>query len=89
MSVDQPVSPELRGEDPADTQSYRPPIEGPGATIGPYKLCTVDLLRQAIAKGYASLPSMKQDKDLDPIRQREDFKKLIAELESKRKPAGK
>jgi hypothetical protein len=26
---------------------------------------------------------MKQDKDLDPLREREDFKKLLAELEKK------
>ena len=30
---------------------------------------------------------MKKDTDLDPLRDREDFKKLIAELEAKTPPA--
>jgi hypothetical protein len=30
---------------------------------------------------------MKQAKDLDPLRQREDFKKLLAELETRSKEA--
>jgi len=40
------------------------------------------LLRQAVAKGYKDAAHMKKDTDLDPIRNREDFKKLIAELEA-------
>src|SRR5262249_2952185 len=39
------------------------------------------LLRQAVAKGYKDVAHMKKDTDLDPIRGREDFKKLVAELE--------
>jgi hypothetical protein len=38
------------------------------------------LLQQAVAKGYKNASHMKQDKDLDPLRQREDLKKLLAEL---------
>jgi hypothetical protein len=40
-----------------------------------------DLLRQAIQKGYKDVAHMKKDKDLDALRDREDFKKLLAELE--------
>jgi serine/threonine-protein kinase len=39
------------------------------------------LLRQAVAKGYRDAAHLKRDKDLDPIRSRPDFQKLLAELE--------
>ena len=41
------------------------------------------MLRDAVAKGYKDVVHMKKDTDLDPLRQREDFKKLVAELETK------
>ena len=41
------------------------------------------LLKQAVAKGYKDAAHMKKDKDLDPLREREDFKQLLAELEKK------
>jgi hypothetical protein len=40
-------------------------------------------LREAVSEGYKDVPNMKNDTDLDPLRQREDFQKLIAELEGK------
>ena len=43
------------------------------------------MLRDAAAKGYKYVEHMKKDKDLDPLRQREDFKKLLAEVEAKSK----
>ena len=36
-----------------------------------------------VATPAALAAHMKQDKDLDPLRQRDDFKKLVAELEGK------
>jgi tetratricopeptide (TPR) repeat protein len=45
----------------------------------------MNLLRQAVAKGYKDAAHMKKDTDLDPICNREDFKRLIGELESKKK----
>ena len=39
------------------------------------------MLRQAVEKGYKNAAHMKKDTDLDPLRKREDFKKLVAELE--------
>ena len=42
-------------------------------------------LREAVSKGYKDVAHMKQDTDLDALRQREDFQKLIAELEGKGK----
>jgi hypothetical protein len=44
------------------------------------------LLRRAITKGYKDAANMKKDTDLDPLRSREDFQKLLAELEAKAQP---
>ncbi len=41
------------------------------------------LLHQAVQAGYKDAAHMKKDTDLDPLRGREDFKKLLAELEEK------
>jgi hypothetical protein len=38
-------------------------------------------LKQAIAAGFKDAAHMKKDKDLDALRGRDDFKKLLAELE--------
>ena len=43
----------------------------------------VESLRQAIAKGYKDAGQIKKDKDLDPLRQRDDFRKVVAELAPK------
>jgi serine/threonine protein kinase len=40
------------------------------------------LLREAASQGYIDVPHMKNDTDLDPLRQRADFKKLAAALRS-------
>jgi non-specific serine/threonine protein kinase/serine/threonine-protein kinase len=39
-------------------------------------------LQQAVSAGYRSAAHMKQDKDLDALRDRPDFKKLLATLEA-------
>jgi serine/threonine-protein kinase len=49
----------------------------------------VSVLREAVAKGYANIEHMKQDTDLNPLRQREDFQKLLRELEAKKSLPGK
>ncbi len=41
----------------------------------------MELLKSAIAAGYNKADSIAKDPDLDPLRVREDYKKLIAELE--------
>jgi serine/threonine-protein kinase len=43
-------------------------------------------LRQAVAKGYKDAANMRKDKDLDPLRQRDDFRKLLTELEATVRP---
>ena len=45
----------------------------------------MDLLRKAVRAGYNDAAHMARDSDLDPIRGREDFKKLIEGL-AKRSP---
>jgi serine/threonine protein kinase/tetratricopeptide (TPR) repeat protein len=44
----------------------------------------VALLRQAVKAGFTDVALMKKDTDLDPLRQRDDFKKLLAELDKSR-----
>jgi hypothetical protein len=43
------------------------------------------LLQEAVSKGYKDAMHMKEDTALNPLRQREDFQKLVAELEGKGK----
>jgi non-specific serine/threonine protein kinase/serine/threonine-protein kinase len=43
----------------------------------------MDWLRKATAAGYKNSAHIKKDKDLDALRDREDFKKLLSELEAK------
>jgi hypothetical protein len=45
------------------------------------------LLRDAVSKGYKNVAHMKKDTEIDLLRQREDFQKLVAELEGKGKQA--
>jgi tetratricopeptide (TPR) repeat protein len=50
-----------------------------------YGGAAMKLLRDAVSKGYKDVAHMKKDTGLAPLRQREDFKKLVAELASKGK----
>jgi hypothetical protein len=43
------------------------------------------LLRQSVAKGFKDAAHMRQDPDLKPLQAREEFNKLLAELEAKSK----
>ena len=43
----------------------------------------MQLMHQAVKAGFTNVADMKKDTDLDPIRTRDDFKKLIHELENK------
>jgi hypothetical protein len=40
----------------------------------------IELLRKAVQAGWKDAAQMAEDTDLDPLRGREDFKKLMAEL---------
>jgi serine/threonine-protein kinase len=46
-------------------------------------------LEQARAKGYKDIDHLKKDADLDPLRQREDFKNLLAQVEAGKAAAEK
>jgi hypothetical protein len=50
-----------------------------------YSDAAMKALREAVSKGYKDVRLMKKDADLNPLRQREDFQKLVAELEGKGK----
>jgi hypothetical protein len=43
------------------------------------------LVRQAIARGFKDAERMQKDPRLEPLRTREEFKKLLAKLEGKTK----
>ena len=43
----------------------------------------MQLLGSAVHSGYNDVKQLKSEKDLDPIRDREDFVKLLNELEAK------
>src|SRR5947209_515939 len=43
----------------------------------------LELLHKAVNAGYNDASHMRKDPVLDPLREREDFKKLIAKLEKK------
>jgi hypothetical protein len=49
----------------------------------------VEALRQAVARGYKDAAHLKKDPDLDPLRGRDDFRKLLAEVEAAAKPEQK
>jgi len=42
------------------------------------------LLQQAVAKGYKNIDHLKKDDDLKALREREDYQKLVKELEEKK-----
>jgi serine/threonine protein kinase len=45
----------------------------------------LETLRQAISAGFKDVEHLKKDKDFDPLRSRDEFKKLLSELEVKPK----
>ena len=47
----------------------------------------MELLQKAVKGGFNKAAHMKQDTDLDPLRNREDFKKLIAGMEQPLSPS--
>jgi tetratricopeptide (TPR) repeat protein len=48
----------------------------------------MDFLRQAIAKGYRNPDAIGKDPDVDPLRAREDFRTLLAELKAQQQQSG-
>ena len=44
-------------------------------------------LEKAVAAGWTDFEWLQQDSDLDALREREDFKKLLAELEARQNQA--
>jgi hypothetical protein len=48
----------------------------------------MEVLRRAVVSGYRNVAKMRTDTDLDSLRKREDFQKLMQELEAKGKGGG-
>src|SRR5262249_7041643 len=47
-----------------------------------YAMRAVALLRQAVQKGWKDFTHLKNDPDLNPLRSRADFQKLLQDLEA-------
>jgi hypothetical protein len=52
----------------------------------PYTDRAMALLHKAVQAGYKDAARMKADTDLDALRERDDFKKLLAELAKPAEP---
>jgi hypothetical protein len=72
---------------------HPPGREGPQADAGRrqqqarfYADQALAMLGTAVARGYKDLALMKKDTDLDSLRGRDDFRKLLAELEAATRP---
>jgi hypothetical protein len=50
---------------------------------GTYTERALALLRQAVAQGFKDAARMRENPDFKPLRGREEFKKLLAEVEGK------
>jgi tetratricopeptide (TPR) repeat protein len=48
-----------------------------------YGDAAMKLLREAVSKGFQDVTQMKEDTDLDPLRGRDAFRKLMAEMEAR------
>ena len=48
----------------------------------------MDFLRDAVARGFTHPVVMRADADLDPLRARDDFRKLLAGLEVQQQVSG-
>ncbi len=53
-----------------------------------YEIRAVAGLAQAVAAGFADAAHMKEDPDVASLRQRDDFKKLLGDLEAKHRTKG-
>jgi tetratricopeptide (TPR) repeat protein len=71
---------ELAGKDGSGVPADAGPVEADKA---------MDMLRKAVTAGFRSPYDLRTDAGLDSLRQRDDFKKLLAELEAKVKGSSK
>jgi serine/threonine protein kinase/tetratricopeptide (TPR) repeat protein len=66
-------------EDPKTPQADAPRLAKEQADLA------MAWLHKAVAAGFADAAHMKKDEDIDALRGREDFRKLLAELQAKKK----
>jgi tetratricopeptide (TPR) repeat protein len=60
-----------------------PAAQAAGKPAGPYADRAMELLRRAVAAGYHKVEELKKESDFNSLRSREDFQKLLSELEKK------
>jgi tetratricopeptide (TPR) repeat protein/predicted Ser/Thr protein kinase len=68
----------------AEKDSTRPEAERQ-KLVQTYSSRAIELLKEAIHKGYQDVKRLKQDKAFDPLRAREGFRRLLSELKAKTK----
>jgi hypothetical protein len=66
---------------PIAAQDVQVPEEKRKKAAQSYADRALALLREAVRCGYRDAAHMQKDPDLDPLRGRDDFQKLLAELE--------
>jgi tetratricopeptide (TPR) repeat protein len=62
------------------------PLADTPQTRDRYAVRAIELLSRAITGGFKDVAQLKKDGDLDALRPRDDFKKLVADLEAATKP---
>jgi hypothetical protein len=60
-------------------------VKGDAKLADRYAARAVELLRQAAARGYENVDRFKSESDFDSLRNRDDYRKLLADLEEKAK----
>ena len=55
-----------------------------GEKVRAYQLSAIEAIRTAVREGFRDHVYLDDEPDLDPIRHRDDFKKLVAEVALKR-----
>jgi hypothetical protein len=58
-------------------------VSGDQGVVDSYSASAVTLLRRAAGKGYDNMIRLKTHADLNALRAREDFKKLLQELDER------
>jgi tetratricopeptide (TPR) repeat protein len=61
----------------------------PPGEAGEYAAAAIAMLRRAVQAGFADAAAMESDEDLKPLRDREDFKKVLADVKLRAAAGGR
>jgi hypothetical protein len=70
---------------PRAAEDARLPEAQRRAVADAYARRAVELLREAVARGFKDVHELKTLPDYDPLRRRDDFKKLLQDVEDRAK----